>query len=353
MAEISAQERQWRLLMSLCSRGTGRTLRDMAEEMQVTQKTIHRDLLLLRRIGFPLQETVSEFGRKHWRIVDQSARPPLAFTLTEVVSLYVGRRFLEPLAGTNFWDGACSAFRKIHSLLSDTAVKYLDKWTGAFHLTLAGAGDYSRKAEIIDRLMIGIEDHCVTCLTYQSERSTEPITRDVHPYGLIHHHGALYLVAFAPEHQQVRHYKIDRVEQVDVTTLKFPKPSQFDLAQHLSGSFGIHHADRPPVPVVVRFAPQVARYVSERRAHHSQKLFPQPDGSLRAEYELSDLTELQSWLLSFGSRATVLEPESLRTSIAEEIQRMCTLYPPQGRTPHAKPRFSRKASGKSPGDSSF
>ena len=325
-SEFSSMQRQWMLLMSLTGRSDGLTLREMADEMQVTQKTIHRDLLLLGRLGFAVVESVGDFGRKSWRIEEKSAGIPLAFSLTEVFSLYVGRRFLEPLAGTNFWDGAHTAFKKIKLLLNRDALKYLDKWIGGFHNTLVGAGDYSRKADVIDALMIGIEDHRVTCLAYQSERSTEVATRDVHPLGLIYHRGSLYLVAFASEHQQVRHYKVDRIDSADVTALKFPKPQQFDLTTHLSGSFGIHHADGPPTHISIRFAPPVARYVTERRMHPSQKTAPQPDGSLRADFDLTDLTEIKSWLLSFGRHATVLEPESLRRSMREEIETMSNLY---------------------------
>jgi len=54
----------------------------------------------------PLEETVEEFGRKRWRLDPAKTQPGLGFAFDEAVALYLGRRFLDPLAGTVFWDAA-------------------------------------------------------------------------------------------------------------------------------------------------------------------------------------------------------------------------------------------------------
>ncbi len=74
------------------------------------------------------------------------------------------------------------------------ALKYVEKFAPLFHQTTVGASDYSKKADLIDELMIGIEDQRAVFLTYQSLRATEPVTYDVFPYGLTYHRGSLYLV---------------------------------------------------------------------------------------------------------------------------------------------------------------
>ena len=60
--------RQWQLLEWLSSEPEGVTIAEAAEATAVDQKTIRRDLILLRKIGFDLEETVEERGRKRWRI---------------------------------------------------------------------------------------------------------------------------------------------------------------------------------------------------------------------------------------------------------------------------------------------
>ena len=64
MAEQAALLRQWLLLRTLSARRYGATLKELAAEMQVSEKTIHRDLATFLAAGFPVAETVVEFGRK-------------------------------------------------------------------------------------------------------------------------------------------------------------------------------------------------------------------------------------------------------------------------------------------------
>lgn len=326
MHDSSPLVRQWRLLVSLTTRRFGMTIREMATETGVTTRTVRRDLLALQASGFPLEESTSEHGRKHWRIVQNSLQPPLTFTWVEAISLYLGRKFLEPLAGTMFWEGAQSSFRKIRAMLGDSALQYVEKMGSAVHNTAIGISDYAKQAEIIDALMIGIEDRRFTSLTYQSLRATEPVTYDVYPYGLVYHEGSLYLVAFAPDHDEVRHYKIDRITTADVQELRFIKPDDFDLQQHLSESFGIFLGKGGGVQIKVKFAPAVARYIEESTWHPSQVLKHQPDGSLLAEFRLADTDEIKRWIRSFGPDAEVLKPKRLRTEILAEVIQLQKLY---------------------------
>lgn len=319
MSDESALIRQWRLLKLLSSRHYGATVKELASEMQVNEKTIRRDLQTFEQVGFPLEEIVGERGRKSWKVRGSKDQPELNFALDEALALYMGRRFLEPLAGTFFWEAAQSAFKKIRACLGKSALQYLENIAGKLHHRVVGAGDYSKKADLIDHLMQAIEEHKQTFLAYRSQQATEPVSYPVYPYGLTYFRGSLYLIAHAPDHDEIRHYKVDRIEEVDVTALPFNRPGDFDLDKHLAGSFGVFQG-RGNVTVKVRFAPTVARYVSESRWHESQQLAKQRDGGLTATFELSNTEEIGRWILSFGKHALVLEPKELRERIADEAE---------------------------------
>ncbi len=317
--------RQWRLLKLLSSRHYGVTVRELAHEMGVNDKTIRRDLLTFEQAGFPLEESLGEHGRKSWRVRVSKDQPELNFALDEALALYMGRRFMEPLAGTFFWTAAQSAFRKIRACLGKSALVYLDKITARLHHRVVGASDYTAKAELIDQLMQAVEDQRQTFLVYHSQKSTEPVSYPVYPYGLTYYRGSLYLVAFAPDHGELRHYKVDRVQEVEVTQLPFNRPDDFDLEQHLSGSFGVFNG-KGSISVKVWFAPTVSRYVEESRWHPSQQLVRRRDGSLVATFALSSGEEIKHWILSFGRNAELLEPGQLRMELAEELDAMGGIY---------------------------
>ncbi len=184
MGEPSQLVRQWILLRTLGARRFGVTISELAGELDVSERTIRRDLKSLLEAGFPLEEVVEEFGRKKWRIEPAKNQPGLSFTFDEALALYLGRRLLEPLAGTLFWEAAQRAFRKIRATLGADALKYVERFRELFHQTTVGASDYSQKADLIDQLMVGIEDRKAVFITYQSLRATEPVTYDLHPYGV-------------------------------------------------------------------------------------------------------------------------------------------------------------------------
>ncbi|WP_425617511.1 helix-turn-helix transcriptional regulator [Anatilimnocola sp. NA78] len=330
MSDLPTIHRHWILLRILTARRHGATLRELAEEGGVSQKTIQRDLEMLKQLGFDLRDTVADHGRKHWKLADSGGLLQLKLTTEEAAAIYLGRQFLEPLAGTLFFQGAQSAFHKIKATLGDAPLRHLEKLAAAFYCKTHGMADYSDKGQFIDDLERAIEDHKLTVITYHSLRSTEPVTHyDVHPYSLVWHKRALYLLAWSCDHSAIRTFKIDRLSAVDVQPLAFQRPANFDAATFLAGSLGIFQGDGPLQTVLVRFSAQVARNVSETTHHSSQQLTPQPDGTLLAQFELASLEELQSWLLSFGPHVEVLEPEFLRKNMVASLRETLLHYETQ------------------------
>lgn len=329
MADDKPLVRQWLLLKILSARHYGATVIELASELKVHEKTVRRDLKTFQQAGIPLVEHVGDFGRKTWQVDPQWKQPSMPFALDEVIALYLGQRFLEPLAGTLFWDAAQRAFKKLRASFSRGALKYLSTIAGRFQQTAVGKSDYSHKALIIDELMQGIEDCRMTQITYRSLRTTESVTYDVYPYGLVYHRGSLYLVAYSPDNEEIRHYKVDRIDDAAVSTFPFNRPADFELDKHLENAFGVYSADGEPVTVKVRFAPRVARYVEESTWHASQKLARQRDGSLLATFQLSGCEEIKRWIMSFGAYAEVLEPKKLRDEMIAELRTLLESYAPQ------------------------
>ena len=82
----------------------------------------------------------------------------------------------------SFGNGLCRG--KIRASLGKGALDYLEQMARVIHPTTVGSSDYSKKAELIDQLMMGIEDSKAVFITYQSLQATEPTTYDAYPYGV-------------------------------------------------------------------------------------------------------------------------------------------------------------------------
>lgn len=193
MSDSKALIRQWRLLRFLADARHGYTVRELQEEMTVSLETVRRDLKDLAEAGFRVREKIGFRGVKRWRV--EGFEDGFQLNISDLLSIYVGRQFLEPLAGTPFWDGQQKVFSKIRGTLGESAMKYLQKLTRSLHATSIGASDYSQRFEMIDQLMIAIEDRRVSLIAYQSDQATETSTVEIYPQGFIFHRGSLYLIA--------------------------------------------------------------------------------------------------------------------------------------------------------------
>ncbi len=344
MSRQSALVRQWTILRTLSSRHYGVTVRELADELNVSTKTIRRDLETFALAGFPIEETVVEYGRKRWKLRDDASHPGVFLAYDEAIALHLGRSFMEPLAGTVFWEAAQSAFQKIRTMLKPDALRYVQQLAGAFHSTSFGRTDYSKMADLIDELVIAVEERKVVHLSYRSLKAKQPATYPVCPYGFTFHRGSLYLIGLALHHGEIRHWKMNRVENVETTSETFEVPRDFSLKEHLAKSFGIFHGEGDH-HVRVLFSPEVARYVSESQWHPSQTLLPQRGGGVIAEFDLDGTEEIARWILSFGRHAEVLDPPELRAAIAAEVADMNACY---GGTPSdsAQIASSQDARGK-------
>ncbi|GAB5439880.1 MAG: YafY family protein [Fuerstiella sp.] len=264
MAESPQLVRQWKLLQQLEASRLGCTLAELAEKTEVSEETIRRDLKVLQAT-FRIEEATSN-GVRRWRM--PPLRDQMAFQLTELMSLHVSQQCLEPLAGTPFWQGTRSVFKKVKGSLGESAVRYLRTLQASLMSTRVGASDYEHRGEMIDQLMIAIEDRLVALIVYQSMQATEPVEQEVYPLGLVHHRGSLYLIARSSRREEVRNFKVDRIDHVDVQQWKYAVPAEFDLADWLSKCFGVWRTGRDNLQTIrVHFAGEAARYIQESTWH--------------------------------------------------------------------------------------
>lgn len=176
-----------------------------------------------------------------------------------------------------------------------------------------------------------MRNRIVLRLLYQKNAAPQPAAYLLHPYSLVHHHGALYLIAFSETAAAMRHFKLDRVHAAELLERRFEPAADFDPEEYLEQGFGIFSPSGRSCRVRIHFAPQVAATVTESRWHRSQEIEKHPDGSLTLQLKLSNLEEVKCWVQSFGPLARVLEPDELVEAIVRDLA--ATI---QGYTRHAE-----------------
>lgn len=319
----SAPLRQWLILQAIAAANGSATIQSLREQFQIGDKMLRRDLELLRKAGFPISENTGKNGRKLYSLA-AGALPPMQFCFDEALALALCKDYAESLDGAGLGDPARKAFAKIESALGKSALRFLEKMRPRIHRTRSG-GDYTSKKSMMETIQAAIDDCKMVFITYRSSRSTEPVTYDISPYALHEHRDSWYVIGLSGFHGEIRTWKVDRLEHVEPTNMRFPRPRDFDLKEYLSGGIGVFTGKNRTL-VRIRFAKDAARYVAERKMNPSQKVHFNSDGSAICEMRLGSLTEVKSWIMSFGAAAEVLAPPRLRQEIGDEFVRLARTY---------------------------
>ncbi|MBN2448490.1 MAG: transcriptional regulator [Phycisphaerae bacterium] len=331
--------RQWNLLKTLQTRGEGIPLRKLADEFDVSERTIQRDFEVLEELGFPVEHNEDEYGKRYWRMpYDFFKTGPLVLGLTEAVSLHLAESFFAPLAGTHFADGLRTILDKVRSLIPARALDYFCELDGTIYVRRSGITDYSAHAETIRVLSDAAHMKHTVEVTYRSLWRSAEYTTLFDPYGLVYFEGDLFLVGHSHKAKALRVFKVTRVVAAALTEQAFETPHGFDLAQHFESTFGIVQSDGEPIDVVVRFSGTAATLVEERVWHESQRLEWLPGeetlfesegddhGNLQATFKLANLVEFKRWLKGYGDQVEVVRPDWLRREMHDELLAAARVY---------------------------
>ncbi|HZJ34139.1 MAG TPA: transcriptional regulator [Vicinamibacterales bacterium] len=317
--------RQWRLLHALESSRHGATIDGLASELEVTTRTIRRDLEALQEAGFALYDERDDQGRVRWRIDGQALHGLEAgFTLPEVCALYLSRNLLEAVAGTPFQRDLTNAFARLEKMLSPRMRQFLDRLPSVL---AAKPGPRARGASsspaAVARLLEATLHFRVTTMTYHSVSSKRIKEYLIHPYRLAFAQGGMYLLAYVPEYKSVRTFAIDRITSVTLEKQTFT-PRQEIGDDVFANSLGVNTG--PAQRVEIEFAPDVAPYVRARVWHASQDVRENGDGGVRVTMDVCHDWALRSWILSWGPFARVLSPAPLARTIRAELEAAGTQY---------------------------
>jgi proteasome accessory factor B len=138
-------------------------------------------------------------------------------------------------------------------------------------------------------------------------------------------HASLYCVGYLACHGEVRTLKVARIKRLTPLAKCFVKPSEFSLAGHLKGAFGVFRTQKPQ-KIRVAFTDWAATSVREVQWHPSQRIAGNKNGTVVATFELGSTVEFKRWLLGFGRHARVLAPEELAAELRDELKQAYSRY---------------------------
>ncbi len=321
--------RIYRLLRVITMLQSGRsyTAGELAEELEVSRRTIFRDLNVLEMARIPYYFDAETRG---YKISQHFFLPPVNLTIAEALAMLIltgrtGSSHQLPLLS----QGARAA-AKVESILPTSIREHVGNVIDRVGLSLGQLSRHEGMENVFDQLMGAIASRKVCRLVYISFHEGRQIVTTIRPLRLIFLGRAWYLLAYSASHRQTRIFKLGRIRKLTVTKRTFEKPKDVDLEKHFGDAWCMI-PEGQSYDVHLHFEPKVAGNVAEVHWHHTQRVEWNPDGSLEFHAQVDGLGEITWWILGYGDQVRAVSPPALKNRIRQTAAAMLAKYDRQGK----------------------
>jgi predicted DNA-binding transcriptional regulator YafY len=312
---MNKTDRLLAIVLELQGKGRQRA-EDLAATFETSKRTIYRDVTALCEAGVPI---ISIPGQGY-SLMKGYFLPPLSFTTEEATMLLLGSDFMARNFDAQYRQAAESASRKIESVLPEALrsdVHYLQS-----NIRFIGTTTSTQESEKLQLLRRALLDRNTIHFRYHTRLSDDgqnaSHTREADPYGLAYLLNTWHLTAYCHMRQDIRNFRLDRMEDLELLTQTFTRPAHFQMG---------YYQEKRPRDITVRalFDKEIARWVHEGRTYYVSNEEETPEGLL-VTLKIRHESEVMQWFLSWGSHVKILEPDSLRQRLAAETQTMLRNY---------------------------
>jgi predicted DNA-binding transcriptional regulator YafY len=297
------------------------TARELATRLEVSERTVYRDMDALSAAGVPVS---AERGRGGGCLLLDGYRT----NLTGLNDAEIQTLFLTPprlLADLGLRRAGEAALIKLLAALPPTSRRDAEYIRQRIHVDAAG---WNRPQEVVPclaALQEAVWQERKVRLTYQRHDS-DPAERLVDPLGLVAKGSIWYLVGAVEGTERV--YRVARIQAVTVTDEPCRRPEGFDLAAFWAQSSADFVANLPQYRVTLRVAPEALPQVTGAGAYgRIEETGPtDADGwtTLRMIFDVED--EACGYIFRFGTRVDVIEPAALRRRIGCVAAEVAAFY---------------------------
>ncbi|WIV60072.1 helix-turn-helix transcriptional regulator [Amycolatopsis nalaikhensis] len=309
-------ERLVALLFTLQRRRSA-TAAELASELGVSERTMHRDLAALRDAGVPLWTEQGRHGG--FRLVDGWRAGLDGLTAREAVALFA-LGVPSALAGLGLDTAGSAARAKVSAGMPAELREHAALVAGRFHLDAPGWFGSADEPPALAAVARAVWGQRRLSVTYR--RRDKVASRELEPLGLVLKAGVWYLVARVVPDDALRTYRVSRILSVEQLDSAFSRPPDFDLAQWWRESSATFEQVARPLRVRARLNRTAVREL--RRVFGGEHLAdtvvslgqPDSDGWAEAELALEDDEIGLGQLVALSPGVEVLEPLRLRASLA-------------------------------------
>lgn len=313
------------ILLLLQTRGR-MSAQALAEEFEVSVRTIYRDIDDLSAAGVPVY---AERGRSGgFALLDGYRTRLTGMTDTELEALLLSG-LPGPAAELGLGEAMAAAQLKLAAALPAGRREQAGRLASRFHFDPIGWYQQAERAELVPQLADAVWNERRIWVRYESWKAV--VERELEPLGLVMKGGVWYLVARSGG--KARTYRVSNIQRLEVRAERFARPPRFDLAAYWVEWSKDFEARLYRDTAVVRISPRgmerlglLAPAVAASACRRARK--PDKRGWVRADIPIESVDHAAGELLKLGADVEAIAPEALRQRLRAISTEMAALYAP-------------------------
>ncbi|MGE5704761.1 MAG: helix-turn-helix transcriptional regulator [Clostridia bacterium] len=299
------------------------TASELAEQLEVSVRTIYRDMEALSASGIPVFADRGANGG--WSLLEGYRTLVSGLKEHEIRALFTGQsaRILSELGWQQSTD---SAMTKLLLALPEGSRNVAAIVSERLYVDSTGWHDSRESIPFLPLLQEAVWQQRRLQLTYQKNDGTV-IERLVDPLGLVVKGYVWYLIASTEK--DIRSYRVSRVQDAAVTDLIFVRPASFHLAEYWTRSTAQFVSALPSFTLVFTTSPQQLSYIRTKRyvrIMHEELEIPRKQVRVTASFDTEE--EACQFAVGLGNRIEVVAPETLREQIVSRALEVLGMYAP-------------------------
>ncbi|MEV4187198.1 YafY family protein [Streptosporangium canum] len=314
------------LLLLLQTRGH-MTATELSEELEVSVRTVYRDVEALSSAGVPVYADRGPAGG--YRLLDGYRTRLNGLTAEEASSLFLAG-LPGPAAELGLGEVAANAELKLLAALPPEPRFHASRMRERFHLDVPGWYRGADETPFLGEVSEAVWDQRPLRMTYR-RWGPRDVERLAHPYGLVLKGGSWYMVA-AVGGGEPRTYRVSRIIAAEIAEGRFERPADFELAAYWERYADDFRARMYTAEALVRVAPGIEsmfRYTvgaDVADAALAEAGPPDDRGWVVVRLPIESVRHAHWLLLRLGADVEILEPAELRAQMAATVAALGGLY---------------------------
>lgn len=282
---------------------------ELAEHFSISLRTVYRDIAALGEGGVPI---VGEAG-VGYTLVKGYHLPPVMLTAEEAGALFTGGELAKKLTDGSLDAAVDSALSKLRAVLPSDRKDHLEHLArGTVISGIPRVAETGREGPpCLAVIQQAVARRRVLALVYRRRNQEDETLREVEPMGVVFYGGQWYLVAWCRLRDDLRHFRVDRIQGAELRTEAVTPREGFSLSRHIEA----YAMKGDTYPATVWFS----KSAQDRAARESYAtLAAQRDRDGGTEFAMLTWSYdwLARWIMSFGGEAMAVEPAVLREKVA-------------------------------------